>query len=203
MHLASLVISYSPLINQINDQTVMLFNLIQKIRFKGSNPDSDAMLHGKRAFFPKCSVSYSKLRCRDNSRSPLPLHLLRLCNTQKHISKIFHTPHPSSLKIITKHNGRTKHTFCTLLLLRSPLSPLFGKHYVLQSILLVIIPRLGLLIKMSVCFLQIFDCGNATRIVSGDRRTAQTLTEDAVASAETEGIVSLGENAALDLENSE
>ena len=69
----------------------------------------------------------------------------------------------------------------------------------LQSILLFIIPRFRLLIEMFICFSQIFDRSNTARIVSGDRWTAEALTEDAVAGAEAEGVVGLGEDAALDL----
>lgn len=71
----------------------------------------------------------------------------------------------------------------SLLLLRRPLPSLFHHPYMLQTILLIIIPRIQLLVKMPERLSQIFDRGYAARVIGGDCGAAQALAEDAVAGA--------------------
>jgi hypothetical protein len=66
---------------------------------------------------------------------------------------------------------------------------------VLQSVLLeIVVGR-----EARVQLLQILECGNPTRIVCGERRTAQTLAQDLVTETLSGWVEDGAEDAALDL----
>jgi hypothetical protein len=86
-------------------------------------------------------------------------------------------------------------TCCCPLLLRCTLSSALRDLQVLQSVLLEVVVGLEARVKP----LQVLECGDPTRVVSGERRTAQALAQDLVTETLAGWVEDGAEDAALDL----
>lgn len=86
-------------------------------------------------------------------------------------------------------------TCCCPLLLWCTLSSALRDLQVLQSVLLEVVVGL----ETGVNFLKVLECDDPTRVVCGERRTAQTLAQDLVTKTLAGRVEDGAEDAALDL----